>query len=405
MLCDKQLKIYFAVFISLEQLIILFNPHIYMPHRIVALILLMLTCFAGMVKAGIIDSLNSKEQVQRFLAANFSEQGFICLNDCVAITQSERNKARLASPLPYTMDTFSVLDPETGEEKLVIKPYERDTVCYCCNDSDYIVMCPLPQLLENIDTNHYFLSKTDIDNNGYTDLVIDAGAVVAIMDMGSKLEGHVLSASSNPKAFLFKQLVALPDGNNAFLFKSTCASDIKNKNYNGRTDTVVYKFGTFTKYNSHVGDKRIIGLTYKYVRSYGDECDVLTCLEIHENGMCFLKYEYYDMVFTGLLDSESTRELIGLVNYIDIISKKDQYYLWSSVITGGSFTVYFDDGTQKTTSVWDNNGPISLIYLSKKLSDISKSIQWNVADKPIEFKCKDVNVNGEDETEDSGCRW
>ena len=293
--------------------------------------------------------------------------------------------------------------------------------------------------------------RADIDNNGYTDLVIDAGIVVVVMDMGSVFEAHTFSISLNWDSYGFKSFALLPDGTFALLLRhdhNSCMSvrhsnlpgyvtyitdTVSNKKNNSTgikvdtlykitegvviaeeimpdtdtakmvktpyadtvdmklynmTDTIVYKLCGFTSYHPDAKHQKISKINYNYFLNGGViGSDRYVCMEIGSNGICSLQYLGDSAVFSAILDSVRLSQLFDFISYIDIKSKKDIYRCEIDHSTGGAFAVSFNDGTQKSIYIWSHRPPMDLGYLSEALSNIAMSLKWKPAAKRSDFEC------------------
>jgi len=155
-----------------------------------SLLLLMCLCALHRGYANEIDRLKTKEDVRKFLAANLGEKGFFS-GRCSQPVSCEKVKEEIENDTSYHHPAL-----EDGSINL---PF------------NYVTWA-----LDNTDWHFY---KADIDGNGYTDMVIDAGMVIVIMDMGGNIEGHVVSITANPRLYGFKDFISLPDGTSALVLR------------------------------------------------------------------------------------------------------------------------------------------------------------------------------------------
>jgi len=370
--------------------------------------------------ANAIDSLSTKEDIQKFLVASLGKNGIILPDKCEGIFVHDTG-------IRYT-----------------------DTGTY-----DY----PFDEVVKMMDDAPWHIYKEDIDCNGRTDMVIDAGIVLIVMDMGDHFEGHIFAGMPSwyfPtwNTYSFKNFIFLPDGTRALLLRhdhnpcrsvqhavlkgnlsyvtNTVAGNTENtaplkidtlykvtigndtawrptystdsvrftvysfadtvdmRLYN-MTDTIVYKFNGFTNYKPCFKPGGISKIDYCYINIPHAMSTISTsaCLEINKNGICFFQYlEEYNRCSSAILDSVRVQNLFNFISYIDMKSVQDLY--WCESLeggVGGIFTIFFDDGTVKKISVWSHRLPMALGYLSKSLADISWALNWQPSDKPQDFKC------------------
>lgn len=363
------------------------------------------------VHANPIDSLTSKNDVQKFLIANLSKSGVVFLNQCADIWQAEKIK-----PAKYVrdsiIDTVTIVDPETRKESKKVIKHERIQLPDCSPDTNNSPLhYPYDKLAQVMDRYPWHLHKADIDHNGFTDLVVDAGIVIIVMDMGGKFEGHLFSDSPDLGSYSFKNFLSLQDNSTALLFRhdyNRCDDTMDIRLFNV-VDTIVYKFHGFAKYSHFFKPIGISKIDYYYHSSSTERCaDRYDCIEINKNGQCFMQYlggfthNLKDRaIFSGTIDTVRLHELWNLVSYVDIKSKKDIYACWIDHSSGGTFAIYFDDGSTKKITTWAYCPLMDLGYLSKKISDISRIIQWQPSKKHYGFECPCIlsselnyNLNG-----------
>lgn len=383
-------------------------------------ILMATTILLGCVSINItyaskIDSLTSLEAVQKFLVEHFNERGLLGINRCINISPAKR--LGIYFPIPY--DTMEVEDPVTREFILRIIP--RDTsYLWRKTPKEYPLHIPLENILNAIEMRNWQFHKADIDRNGFTDMLvnIDTYGVFTIMDMGDLYEGHIIGDNYDFHSYSFKEFMQLPDGSNAILLqRNPCTLDnrsFKNKtiayltrpgNDNTRmdtlykivtiadsiykcrsgefsylkiisdtvdmmrykkTDTIVFKFNGFAKYNTQVNQMSITKIGY-YFRG--------SCMEIHKNGESFLRDTNYDTTFFAQLGSSQLSELWDFATYLNIQS--GEYDSQGTLNrSAGAFVLYFSDGTEKELVFSTGIPPMGLGYLSVKLAEVGYDMDW-----------------------------
>src|ERR1044071_9850392 len=160
--------------------------------------------------ANSIDSLSTKKEVQEFLIVHLGKTGIIFQHSCATISQAPKIPIYLSIP-----DTTMVEDPVTREAIKVAMPRDSgslstwDTAIRPVNYSlDEEITWRIKKHLNRFD-------KLDIDGDGDTDLVADAGILLILVDMGDRIEGHMFT--NNVTALLFRDIISLPDGSRALL--------------------------------------------------------------------------------------------------------------------------------------------------------------------------------------------
>lgn len=355
----------------------------YLPAKhIVTLCAMVCVCTSTLGNS--IDTLSSKESIQRFLTAYFKNGGITYINHLTGLKQSEQVQFYLSDN-----DTVLVEDPITREYVFNILP--RDTIdlidCDTGTSTTEIGYSNIENYIEKKFTQY---AKVDIDNNGYTDLVIDAGGVLVIMDMGDKLEGHILNDCPDFHSYCYVKSVTLPDGSNAIILRrNPCTIEYSSLlEYNSvfqkytpavsyvvdttyqigaktempvdtlykvisffdtipahssltgdsvakeirayrdtvyehrynKMDTIVYRYGDFAKYN-----RRFIREEISKVYFYDHVHISPASMEINKDGTCYLKYAAYDTILTGHANEVLLNELWEYISYIGIKEKNSHY--------------------------------------------------------------------------------
>jgi len=401
--------------------------------------------------AGVIDSLSTKQDIQKFLVANFGDKGIICLANCAEISRAEKEKI-WHSRYPSHIDSIVTLDSVV--HRIVKKVVEGNSNSDLTNSETRPYNYVYGDVAQIMEKYPYYFYKADIDGNGHTDLIIDAGIVIFVMDMGYKFQAYMLSDSPDWNSYSFKKFFTLSDSTQVLLlrhdrntpksvahsylhgkvtyvtnvstpktssnykrldtlYKITTSFDTRQQQIHGSssyktvkrmyvdttdmklyntTDSIVFKYGGFEYYKPGFVLNSISKIRYNY-QSLGDVTGPIngcTALEITKDGKCFLGYKEYDAVFSGAVDYMTLMKLWEEISYIDIKSKKNIYRCKSSNGEGGAFTFYFEDGTVKTIAFWNYGPPVDIAYLSKELSDISKLVSWHRVEKANAQSCECV---------------
>jgi hypothetical protein len=367
------------------------------------------------VYANKIDSLTSREAVRKFLVEHFNERGILGINRCIGISPAKR--LGIFFPIPY--DTIEIEDPVTRE--FVLRTMPRDTsYLWRKTTKEYPLHIPPENILNAMEMRNWQFYKADIDGNGFTDILVDIDTygVFTMMDMGDRYEGHILGDSYDFHSYAFRDFITLPDGSNALLLRrNPCTLDnrsFKNKTityltrpgndnmrmdtlykivmiadsiykcrtgefsylkiisdtvdikrYN-KTDTIVFKFNGFARYNSQVNQLSIDKIGYYF---YG------SCMEIHKNGEGFLRDTNYDTTFFAQLGSNQLSELWDYATYLNIQS--GEYDSQGALNrSAGAFVLYFSDGTEKELVFSTGIPPMGLGYLSVKLAEAGYEMDW-----------------------------
>jgi hypothetical protein len=330
--------------------------------------------------ANTVDSLSTKEDVQKFLNASLGKKGIIFPVACAGLLPVERIQADLSR-----VDTFMVEDPVTREMVMTSVPRDSSELVNI-DTSNYSPNYPFDVAASEMEKYPYRFYKRDIDGNGKTDLVVEAGLIVVVMDMVDEFEGHMFSSIPDSNSFRFNDFVSLPDGTTGLLFNYT-PYDTAGNALDFKIDTIVYKFHGFSQYNRNSKPANILKIQYHYRRSYGMVSDGEACMEVNKNGQCYFQQSHDDKLFSGRLEANKLNDLWNLIAYIDVRAECDQLITWIDHTEGCMFAVYFDDGTVKRIHIWGCPPPIGLYYVGNNLSDISKVLSWQIAENQNHFKC------------------
>lgn len=391
----------------------------------------------GNAVANKIDSLHTKQDVQIFLSDNFAERGIIWASVFHEISRDEKIRMFLSE-----LDSVEVLDPVTHE--IVINPMPRDSSSLSFFDTfrqnRSLSYDRITKLIMNRYPYHFY--KADIDGNGYTDLVIDAGWLMVVMDNGGIYQGYMFAQLA---ALSFKKFIYLPDGSIGLLIQhdhnlcwrldiaqdeieiidtiidNTVSPPIVKTEKLGsyvtssklgaqcnKLDTIVYKYRGFAKYNSDVKPLNISRISYQYEISAGLVNDGVDCIEINKSGRCYLRYSRYNQVLHANLDKARLNDLWKLVGYIKIKDLKNDYSTYYDHGTGGVLSIYFEDGTLKQITFWgEHSVPLGLGYLSKSIADISRDLHWQKSADNADMECtSDRHTNQVyDKSNDCKCEW
>lgn len=320
-----------------------------------------------------IDALTTTKDVQTFLTANLYRSTTRFLVRPCDLSLEQLVKQMYTRALS-TIDTYDVVDPVNGMH--VLKIVQRDSGDV--HPEIFLNAEPAnksPRDIVNILVKiPYRFYKCDIDGNGRTDLVIDAGTTVVIMDVKDILEYHYFSDPDFPALFSCTGVLKMPDAAALLFDYKTCETEPPAS----KTDTVVFKYGTFIKHNCRNNYPKVISIGYQYLRNFGMIGDHASNIQINKDGKCYLNYGHdgTGATFYGLADSNALSRLFALVTYIDWRSKDDEYYAPVDHDEGCSFNIYFEDGTVKKVHYWGYPPTESELYLGNQIASISHVVFW-----------------------------
>lgn len=336
-----------------------------------------------LVHANAIDSLSTKENVQKFLLTNFGKSGFISLYQYANISQSEKIKLYYSVP-----DTIRVEDPATGGYVAKTIPREYGSEKSLINDAQVPSNSSYDEVDSIIKNSTFRFYKADIDHNGLTDLVVNAGIVIIVVDLVGKFEGHLFSPVVDSARLSFKYLVSLPDSSIGLVFRIERSwQNTFDKKYNFSLDTIVYKFHGLLRYNGKFKSANISKIYYHYMRSYGNLRDGYDCIEMDKDDKCYLQYSGYDAAFSGVIDTKRITQLWNLIAYTGLDLIRGTYDIGMDHTDGIVLNVYLDDGSVKAIRFYGCHPSLGLTYVTKNISDISRQIKWQRSNRSYNFKC------------------
>lgn len=350
------------------------------------LLLCFVVCQAKESRANAIDTLSSKESVLQFLAKNFEKGGISVVNHLLGLNQYEKLSFYLSIP-----DTIYVEDPVTREITATLIP--RDSSYLKAYDTSTLIpgwsYSSISYGIENHLTQY---SKVDIDNNGYTDLVINAGGVLVVMDMGNRLKGHILLDIPDFQSYTYIRSLPLQDGTNALLMRRNPCTILDNSRLSHLTPRIAFITDTFitdtVNERSGTGHVPKIDTLYKVITMtdtlpccsckddtakpkvyiyhdtiyaerynkidtivyqfgdfshyndhfrpegiqkvcYYDDLGInTTSIEINKNGICYLKYSAYDTILKGGIEKAMQDKLWNYISYAELRHQKSNYSCW-----------------------------------------------------------------------------
>lgn len=246
--------------------------------------------------------------------------------------------------------------------------------------------------------------KTDLDNNGFTDLLVigddsscyggNSGScdysVYALMNFGSD--------SINPIDLIREHSTDIVpkiediNGRKALMIfeppefswpEKEQISDIKKIE-------LVYKNGTFVEYNDNPKKYSIERIEYKTEPCYG-RCPIfdisissnrtayLNAVEYNSSDPNLFEYEITREIkgkFESTLDKESYQEIIDLLNYLDFPTLEDHYRVMATDLPGSTLTITYDRGKKKVITDYGQFGTLGLKKIYNMIANLRTSQNW-----------------------------
>ncbi len=217
--------------------------------------------------------------------------------------------------------------------------------------------------------------KADIDNNGLTDLFLNAEFPIAILDNGSDhYEMCEVYAGVMEKQY---SLVDVIHTNNTSLLvvkvSILCAEDSIVKN-----DTLSFRFGSIVEYNAKPNHRSIKKVVFTSDCGYGGN----TCLELKIESSGWATYYWHDdglRIFAGIIDSASFAKLEQIIDYVNLPSLSDHYPTagWQCMMleqASYGIEINFADGQVKKILDSGGKGTLGLKALYEQLFKVGKQL-------------------------------
>lgn len=269
-----------------------------------------------------------------------------------------------------------------------------------------------------IDKSYY---KADFDNNGFTDLVAIGDnykcttwdkneqsvscdfSVFALMNFGkdSILIKTLQSDYDRPLVPKITQVDCIP-----FLSVNTIKYDYdkkKKREIISDTSTVLaYKYDAFIEYQKKSKIHSIEKIEFSSSACFGT-CPIFR-IEIKDNQKAILWADEYNYSishpktraefkarkelkgkYEGLLTKDKYKQVIDLINYLNIESLKENYMAGGTCQPSSSLRITYDNGKVKTISDYGVNGTRGLNKLYGILFDLRFNQKWHLLSKKLDI--------------------
>lgn len=259
-------------------------------------------------------------------------------------------------------------------------------------------------------TNSFY--KADIDNNGFTDLVIIGDdksctgavpfepnstiycdfSVYALMNFGNDSINPVnlmrLDFSGDavvPKLYERNGKISLKiyEAPKYSWFENEKISDLK-------ITELTYKHGTFVEKNHTPKIYKIEKIEYQTEPCYGN-CPIFE-LTINNDRTAFLNAIEYNSLepnlweyeisrelkgkFKAIITDEKYQEIIDLLNYLDFPTLENDYWLSATDMSGSKLKVTYNKGKTKTITDYGKKGTLGLIKVYDLIENLRTNQEW-----------------------------
>ncbi|HXB10480.1 MAG TPA: DUF6438 domain-containing protein [Bacteroidia bacterium] len=222
--------------------------------------------------------------------------------------------------------------------------------------------------------------KTDFDNNGKSDLLvfISTGGqnyLTAIMDEGVSYGVHFISKW--PFADIYFPVVKKTDNSTLLLLYKTCAFCHGTNENSIKTDTLIYKFGSFIERTVNPPSYKIEKVEFSTGACEGT-CPVysITIQPSHKAYYNAINYNDTTGQFSGIVDTLHYNKLVRMLNYLDFPKLKDNYtVLWKDA-PQSTLLITYEGGKSKKIQDYGEAGTQGLSVIYGILSDLRKNQVW-----------------------------
>jgi hypothetical protein len=332
------------------------------------------------IKPTKIDSLATKEEVQTFVQKL----------DYPFVRFREHN------------DSIIIHKPLGKFELKKIKDFDRSHR----NDIDSLTKI----IADSLKTTESFY-KADIDNNGFSDLVIigdDKGcsggslepnstrscdySVYALMNFGNDSINPVdLMRRGSVGDAVVPKIKDIKGRTVLMIFEPPQYSwRDKKKISDLKKVELAYKNGTFVEYNENPKKYSIEKIEYETEPCYGscpifeltitnDRTALLNAIEFNSLEPNLWEYEISRELkgkFKANIDKESYQEIIDLLNYLDFPSLEKNYWVSATDNPGSKLTITYDQGKTKVISDYGKTGTLGLIKIYDMIANLRTSQEW-----------------------------
>lgn len=234
---------------------------------------------------------------------------------------------------------------------------------------------PLTSISYTSDVTVFF--KSDIDNNGLTDLLLKTDICIAILDKGKGQYSlrHIFARERENYDLI---TVLHVKGNHLVVVRGLFYEAHIRDDKRWQDDTLIYKFGDFIEYNAHPPTEDIEEINFKLGGGYpGRVWD----LKIDAGGWVTLEKDYGARIFAGEIDSIAFNTMKQTINYIDLpvlIARETRKKPMPSTLSTSeeTFTLEIKFRNGQTTKIYDYGGigTYGLKNLYKQFFNIAENL-------------------------------
>lgn len=259
-------------------------------------------------------------------------------------------------------------------------------------------------LYEKLNFNHIYL-KGDLDNNGYTDLLVIGDncncytgkdktscsfTPLVIMNFNGKYKIERINLTQHNKI-----IPTIEYYNNQAFLSIYRVAQVEYKKFEELKQILTYKFGGFIEYNDNPKQNIIDKLKFKTTSCFGT-CPVFELVLRKDSISTFraIRYNFSDCGFYDIKSKEEQlsekdegiffqkisinkfNEINDLLNYIDFTDLKDYYNVWHTCDQTSELKIKYDKNKFKAISDYGLVGTFGLKLFYDKLFEFRFDENW-----------------------------
>lgn len=227
--------------------------------------------------------------------------------------------------------------------------------------------------------------KLDLDNNGYTDLLVRGFSILIILD--NKEHKYQLCQAKKYGDDPFqnnqlKDIISLTDTPVLIFDKSideytrTMNGVLTENKFLGR-DSLIIKFGQLIEYNSSPDNFQIENIKLSTTVCEGTCPEFKLSINSQRNAE-YSAIEYNDLKgnFKAKVDKESYNRLISTINYIKLNTLKKRYSVGVTDFPTYYLEIIYNNGNKKLIEDYGGDGTYGLKNLYSQLFKLRKNLNW-----------------------------
>ena len=226
--------------------------------------------------------------------------------------------------------------------------------------------------------------KADLDNNGYTDILMmcEDNDIICILDSGNN-HFFINRLTHRIHEDCLFPLVSMPNNENGTSIVLTGFKEYDRYDTSTRTRRIieqkklVYKFGDFIEYNAIPESNKIEKIEFTTTPCFGS-CPVFSITIYADRTASYnaIEYNHPDGKFKGTIRQANYDELVDLLNYIRFPSLKDNYAVGWTDDQACTLTITYNNGEVKKIHDYGLVGTYGLSRIYHMLFQLRTNQKW-----------------------------